>query len=254
LSGYLSFRKAVPAPWVWFGAKLKQIFPAYWIVTLGSFALVIFFGTKEASWPLFVSQMLGMGYFTHGWKLVNVVSWFISLILLCYLLAAVAWASGQPRWVLAIISGVCIGLLVQSVEVDLSRHVLAFALAGWIAITRARTGVIVVIAGIGLYSAGMLDMQLAYASIALALLAAGLCIPMQERPYVKAASARTYEFFLVHGVFLVAFAQLLPISPVANVTLALIAAVVAALLLRVTVVRLTCLFAARFPRARAEPY
>ena len=103
LSGYLAFQLDLNKPLVWFKRRLVQIFPAYWVVTIVSFALTLIAGSKDVTWSLFISQMLGTGFFTHGWELVNVVSWFVSLILLCYVIALVALFTGHVNSILILV-------------------------------------------------------------------------------------------------------------------------------------------------------
>jgi peptidoglycan/LPS O-acetylase OafA/YrhL len=235
LSGYLAFWGGLSSPWSWLRRRLEQLFPAYWIVTILSFGLTWFAGTKQISWSLFISQMLGTGYFTHGWDLVNVVSWFISLILLCYLVGAVAKFLKQVRLVLVAVVCLSAGFLFAKEEVDLSRHVLTFALAGLIAYGGMRPKKTFLMTTIFLLLSIFISMQFIYATLGLFLLAVALSWRAPESEPIRLASTYTYEFFLVHGLFLVAFARLMPISAIASVILAVgVAAVTAVLLHRMT--------------------
>jgi len=232
LSGYLAFRLDLNKPLVWFKRRLVQIFPAYWIVTIVSFALTLIAGSKYVTWSLFVSEMLGTGFFTHGWELVNVVSWFVSLILLCYVVALVAYVSGHAGPILIVVIGVCGGLLYAKGEIDLSRHVLTFAVAGLIAIKRTPAAMIAIMAAAGFAFSIFLSIQFVYMSLALVFLCLALVWKARGYPLTRMASAYTYEFFLVHGIFLVVFSRLISGSTVASVFFALCAAVVAAVVLR----------------------
>ena len=235
LSGYLALFWRGSNPWSWLKRRLEQLFPAYWIVTILGFGLTWFAGTKQISWPLFISQMLGTGYFTHGWDLVNVVSWFISLILLCYLVGAVAKFLKRARLVLLVVVCLSAGFLFAKEEVDMSRHVLTFALAGLIAYGGMRPKEIVLMIIICFLLSIFVSMQFIYATLGLSSLAVCLRWQAPESEPVRLASTYTYEFFLVHGVFLVAFTRLLPIPAMASVILAVgVAAVTAVLLHRMT--------------------
>lgn len=232
LSGYLAFRNELTKPLGWFNRRLAQIFPAYWLVTIGSFALTLIAGLKEVTWSLFISQMLGMGFFTHGWELVNVVSWFISLILLCYVLALLAFVSGYVVPLLLLVIGVCGWLLYTNGEVDLSRHVLTFTVAGLFAYKRTSAAVIAAVAATGVLLSVYSSVQFIYASLALMFLCFALVWKPQGYPWTRSASAYTYEFFLVHGIFLVVFAHLISGATVVSVLVALCSAMVAAVILR----------------------
>lgn len=235
LSGYLAFWCSLSGPWPWLRRRFEQLFPAYWIVTILSFGLTWFAGTKQISWPLFISQMLGTGYFTHGWDLVNVVSWFISLILLCYLVGAIAKFLKRVRLVLVAVVCLSAGFLFANEEVDLSRHVLTFALAGLIAYGGMTPKKTVLMAIVCLLLSISVSMQFIYATLGLSLLAVCLSWNAPEIEPVRRASRYTYDFFLVHGLFLVAFTRLLPIPAMASVLLAVgVAAVTAVLLHRMT--------------------
>lgn len=247
LSGYLAFQTRLSNPWPWFKRRLEQLFPAYWLVTILSFVLTLLAGTKQITWLLFISQMLGMGYFTHGWELVNVVSWFISLILLCYTIRAVAALFQRAKLVLLIVACVCSGLVITRAEVDLSRHILVFTLAGLVAYTGMPIKKIILTAVIGLIASSLVSLQFAYAALSLIVLAVSLSWKMPEHVYVRQVSVYTYEFFLVHGVFLVAFTHFMPDTPIVSVVCALGASSIAAVMLHKTVKRIygavaTCLW------------
>ncbi|MEJ5210999.1 MAG: acyltransferase family protein [Burkholderiales bacterium] len=232
LSGYLAFRGDQSRPWQWLKRRLEQLFPAYWVVTIAGFALTWLVGGKQISWSLFISQMLGTGYFTHGWALVNVVSWFISLILLCYLLAAVAKHSHRAQMVLGVAALISGGLLLAKAEVDLSRHVFTFALAGIIAIRGVTQLATVALVGILFTLALVASAQFAYAALSLSFLGVGLAWQAPASVMIRLASGYTYEFFLVHGLFLVAFTRLMPTPVIVSILLAVFVAAVAAFFLR----------------------
>ena len=247
LSGFLAFRIDVTKPLVWFKRRLVQIFPAYWLVTIASFALTLISGSKEVTWSLFISQMLGTGFFTHGWELVNVVSWFVSLILLCYVVALVAYLSGYVGPVLLVVIGLCGGLLYTKGEVDLSRHVLTFAVAGLIAYKQISAPVIAFVAVAGFALSVFSSIQFVYVSSALVFMCLALVWKARGYPLTRVASAYTYEFFLVHGILLVVLAQFMSGTPVPSVLVALCGAIVAAVMLRRFVVFLSTVLPVYIP-------
>ena len=83
VSGLLA-SAASGSPSSWLARRLQRVYPAYWLVMLLSFALVYATGYKTFTVSQFVSQMAGTGLFTHPGSLVNVPTWFISLLLTCY--------------------------------------------------------------------------------------------------------------------------------------------------------------------------
>jgi peptidoglycan/LPS O-acetylase OafA/YrhL len=232
ISGYLAFHTRDDAPGRWFLARLQQIFPAYWVAMLFSFLLTWAFQVKDFDTWQFASQMLGLGYFTHGWELVNVVSWFISLILLCYLIATLAKWLRSPSALLALASLVTWVLVFQEWEVDFSRHILAFSLAGLLRLNGGRVWLL----------APLLIVcppwpQFSYGAIALVLLS--LLTPWRGAlpALVKCVANHVYEFFLLHGIFLVGGIRLLPAHPLMGIALGIAASTVAAIGLKRLIVR-----------------
>jgi len=229
LSGYLAFLGGSGSAIGWLQKRLWQIYPAYWIATVAAFLLTWAAGTKHVDMWLFLSQMAGTGYFTHGWELVNVVSWFISLILFCYFIAFVGKWLGAPRLMLLFVAIITIILLASRSEIALSRHVLTFCVAGLIAQVRPRPAVMLVIIA-GLFSAALLWPQYFYAAITIALLALALVWRPSETRLTRVASGYVYEYFLVHGIFLVALARFMPnqklLSGVIAITFAIFSAII----------------------------
>jgi peptidoglycan/LPS O-acetylase OafA/YrhL len=231
LSGYLAFLgKATPAT-VWLKKRLWQIYPAYWIATVAAFLLTWVAGTKRVDVWLFLSQMAGTGYFTHGWELVNVVSWFISLILLCYAIAFVGKWLGAPRLMLVFVAIIALVLLATRSEVALSRHVLTFCVAGLIAQACPRPAMMLAIVA-SLFSAALLWPQSFYAAFSIALLALALAWKASETKLTRVSRGYVYEYFLVHGIFLVALARFVPRQKLLSGTIAITFAIVAAIILK----------------------
>jgi len=230
ISGYLAFHGKDAAPGRWLLARLQQIFPAYWVAMLFSFMVTWVFHVKTFTFAQFVSQMLGLGYFTHGWELVNVVSWFISLILLCYLIAALAKWLRRPTAILGMASLVAWGLVYLQWEVDLSRHVLAFTLAGLLCLHAPRAPLV--------WAAALLLIacppwpQFSYAALAILLLFLFSTWHPPLLPVIQAMSNHVYEYFLLHGIFLVGGIRLLPAQPVLGVFLGIAASFVGAVVLK----------------------
>jgi peptidoglycan/LPS O-acetylase OafA/YrhL len=215
-------------PATWMAARLLRLFPAYWAATLLAFALALAIG-RPVTAGLFSSQMLGLGYFTHGMDLVNVVSWFISLILLCYALTALARLSRWPRLGMAVFSVGALALILSGVETVLARHVLTFTVAAVIAASGGPR--LALVAGAIVALAAVLQPGLLVASVALILLwlfQAWVRLPVTA---VEVMAAYTYEYFLLHGLFLQAGARL--VAPSATgLMLGLLASVPAVMLLK----------------------
>ena len=231
LSGYLAFQsgKQSASASAWLQKRLWQIYPAYWIATLAAFALTWIAGVKRFDTWLFLSQMLGTGYFTHGWELVNVVSWFISLILLCYVIAFVGKWLARPQLTLACAAVIAFALLATHTEAAISRHVLTFCIAGLVAQARPRPGAMFALV-VGLFGATWFWPLIFYAAFGLGMLAVARGWQAHATWMTRIMSPYVYEYFLVHGIFLAALAHFLPgpklLSAAVAVALAMLAAVI----------------------------
>lgn len=240
LSGYLAFLSNSAPATVWLKKRLLQIYPAYWIATVAAFLLTWAVGAKRIDWWLFLSQMVGTGYFTHGWELVNVVSWFISLILLCYVIAFFGKWLGGPRLLLALAAIIALALLATHSEAALSRHVLTFCVAALVAqISPRPTAMLVIVAS--LIGVSLLLPQSFYAAASIALLALALALRATETRLSRIASSYVYEFFLVHGIFLVALARFVPQPKLLSAAIAVVLAIAAAVILKKLTERLVAL-------------
>jgi peptidoglycan/LPS O-acetylase OafA/YrhL len=222
-------------PGRWLMARVAKIYPAYWLATLFAFVLALAIGRPVTAW-LFVSQMAGTGFFTHGWDLVNVVSWFISLILLCYVLAAVGRFSANPAGVMAIIGGIAVVLVAFQLEISLSRHIIVFAAAAAIrAGGRPR-----LLLGVAILMIPLLAVQpsFVYAIVALPALWVFRERVNIDSAFVTILAGYVYEFFLLHGIFLAGAAALTASAPLA-IALGIGCAMPAAVLLKHTVIWLS---------------
>jgi peptidoglycan/LPS O-acetylase OafA/YrhL len=191
-------------PGDWIIARLIRLYPAYWAATLFAFALALMLG-RPITAGLFVSQMLGLGYFTHGMALVNVVSWFISLILLCYALAAAARLTPRPRLCMAAFALAALMPAASGVETVLARHVLTFAAAAALAEAGAGAGRPWLTLAVG---AALIIVAV---TVAPALLVSGTALILirlfemriwPSAAFVETTAAYVYEYFLLHGLFL----------------------------------------------------
>lgn len=233
ISGLLAFAAQPSHIGLWLKKRLLRIFPAYWIVTVFAFLLVLIWPSKPVTGGLFVSQMLGLGFFTHGWALVNIVSWFVSLILLCYVLSALGWYLRAPRvfwWVIAIVTA-C--LVASRTEVDLSRHVLAFGLGALVALGGIRYllwSLAAALIAVGVRA----DPQFFYGGFALLLILISSHGWIKDAALTRRCSAYGYEYFLIHGICLVGAYRLFQ-----NPVIALIVAGIAAFFGAVVLQRIT---------------
>lgn len=205
IAGYLAFRSRKPTTaWAW--DRLLRLYPAFWLATLAGYAATWATGYKPLSLKLFVAQMSGLAYFVTDRGLVNHATWFVSLILACYAWAWLAKISRLPRPMLVI--GVAIGLAVML----LTRYRAAGA------------------------SAALFCLVGQWALL-------GAPVPQALSPrWLRVIADHVYEYFLVHGIFMVGAAMLFPNHRgLAALTLGVVGGVVGAVVLRqVTLLLLRC--------------
>ncbi len=219
----------------WAFDRARRLFPAYWVVTLALFAANAVTSYKPATPSLFVSQMLGLGYFTHGGEhLINVPSWFLSLILTCYAIAAVVRVAPGCRPVMVGWLAVIIVMVAFRVQTDFTRQILAFvcgmsvaAFAVPAAPPAFRAALIMLLAGVP-----WLWPDLGYAAWAVAALIVAAAAPWPDGRIVSFVADHSYEMFLVHGPIVVFFVRMMRVPLVWALGLALIVTVMTAVSLR----------------------
>lgn len=231
VSGLLAMNdRRAPAGWLW--KRLQRLFPPYWLAMLFAFAVTDVTGRKSFDVYQFTSQMLGLGYFTHGWDLVNQVTWFISLILLCYALAFIAKLFSRPGVVMALLSAIFLTLVLLGAEVDLSQHILAFCLAGTaICLPKAFRRVFIVGSAMVLFVLVLKTRHAAFATVSLFLTGLLYTSPIGNLALFRLVGGGLYEYFLVHGIFFVGAGQFIR-SPVLVVACGLAGSIIGAVALR----------------------
>lgn len=202
ISGFLSSLSVPSSRLNWVKRRLLVIFPAYWVVTAGAFALALITPYKHISIGLFLSQMMGTGYFTHGWELVNVVSWFVTLILTCYLLSLIGWSIPFRNTYWIIVAVLAIVLFASRVEVPFSRHILAYAGGVLFAANVKWRTVLAGLFGCAMIAGVSLDPQFFYAGASGILVAMALANYVPVLPWAEWVNKYSYEYFLVHGILL----------------------------------------------------
>lgn len=227
ITGHFAMQGSAP-PWRWLQQRLVRLYPMLWLVLPVAFAAAIAMGRKVSLFQ-FVSQMLGLGYFTHGFELVDGPTWFVSLLLLCYAIVFVARLLQRPRAVFALALAVSAWLLLSRTEVALSRHVVAFSVAALAASCLARPVLALLGAVLLLALPAVQQMSPVIPAFALASLALALLVPVTHPRAIEMAASYVYPYFLVHGPILVAATSFL--RPAPAIVLALPAAVVASLVL-----------------------
>lgn len=205
LSGALIGRDDRPAI-EWLVARLKKIYPAYWIATLFAFVATAASGYKSVTIVQLIWQMSGIGLY-YSEDLINVATWFIGLLLTLYFSVFLARLT---RYSDSILQGIAIGsagLVLLHSSSGFFGHSLAFY-GGLLAFrTRVPWKSLVALA---IPSAVLAGADLVFLSIAIVWSLLALSLAMQRLPAATAWVSRySYEFYLCHGIFLVGSLKLL---------------------------------------------
>ncbi len=234
LSGFLS-AKTSRKPLTWLHERMKFLFPPFWIVTIAGFLLASVTATKSFDTWQVVSQLSGMGYFTHGGHMVNVATWFMSPLILLFLAATLARLISPTIVTLVLVSGLaCVALLKAPADATVYCHAVTFFGAFAVALVREkyRTVATMVMAGFMILLA-CFQSELRYAELASLLLLLALQVE-HEVPFCNYFSQISYEWFLVHGLCLATICHLTT-SPLTIAIVGVSLSVVAAIALQRTV-------------------
>jgi peptidoglycan/LPS O-acetylase OafA/YrhL len=257
VAGTLAAQPAALAlsPWQWLRRRAARILPAYWIVLTVSFLLAALAHYKPITPALLLAQFTAVApFFYDTSRLVNQSTWFVGLILLCYVLFFLARILRVPRLglLIALVLAACAVVHGQG-QNHLAVQVLTFCLAAYLTLlapapaTPARraarawpilaTGaafllaaaVLVCTARPGSHTQPVLPGVPGLPGVCLLALGLVLAGAPTEPRVLRVPAGLVYEYFLVHGIFFVAAARAFPAHPIAaGVLLAVPAATLAA--------------------------
>jgi peptidoglycan/LPS O-acetylase OafA/YrhL len=189
------------SPEEWLFKRLKALLPAYWIVLAPTFLAAWVIGYKSFDAWQVISQFLGLGFFTHGDQLVNVTTWFVSAILLLYVVAYLAKRIGEIAVITtAVVLAFAISDGMQIPTLRWMSYCSVFLAAYLLPHNPRYLPLVSVVVGcvyLGLYL-GLNNGNLRYAGIAFFAFAAVSLWRLPWKPIEPFANV-TYEWFLVHG-------------------------------------------------------
>ena len=199
LSGALIGRDDRPAI-EWLVARLKKIYPAYWIATLFAFVATAASGYKSVTIVQLLWQMSGIGLY-YSEDLINAATWFIGLLLTLYFSVFLARLT---RYSDSILQGIAIGsagLVLLHSSSGFFGHCLAFygGLLAFRTLVPVRSLLALAIPSAVLSGA---DREFLCIATVWSLLAASLAIRKVPKA-IGWISKYSYEFYLCHGIFLV---------------------------------------------------
>jgi peptidoglycan/LPS O-acetylase OafA/YrhL len=230
------------SPSEWFATRLSHVLPPYWIALVLSFSLTALFGYKNFGFSQLLLQFAGLGVLVPPASLVNVATWFISLLLLCHTIVFLARLTRYTMPIMCVLGISCMVLIYRGLYPLLADHILTFFVAfsifrsNMLDKRKALFGAAVVF---GL--ACPIDIRLAYTAVSLFLLALSMAIIISNRAITFLALI-SYEYYLLHGIFVVGAHQFFARWPVPAIFASCISTIAAAWLLQQLVIGLRRLY------------
>lgn len=225
LSGYLSLNSSRRSPKNWLIQRLIKIFIPYMVAAAAIITANYVYEYKPVSPGLVVATLLGIAYYTHPGQLIGVHTWFITLILQCYV------ASALIRWDRRILPVVAACVFLMSGQDKFSGCRAAY-FVGCLAATRPSPWTWL---GLALACGGLEYFDLAefrYASYGAGAMFLASTARSSSPKIMQWARGLSYEVFLIHGAVLLGLSRTLHFPLAANLTLGTAAVVVAALALK----------------------
>lgn len=200
LAGYFAARSHRPAG-LWFRDRLQTLFPPFWLVTILGFFVAAVTGYKPFDTYQVFCQLAGLGYLTHGERMVSVATWFMTPLLLLY---TVALLSRLTRPLPASIFAMAVCGLLSVCRQDHWATVLCHAftfesafLVGTLAVTRQVRSAC--LASLVLICLTVVQPEHRYGALSL-LAFAGFSPVKQALAAASRFAAVAYEWFLVHSL------------------------------------------------------
>jgi peptidoglycan/LPS O-acetylase OafA/YrhL len=235
VSGRLSMTGS-KTPVAWLLERGRRLYPPYFIVMCVSFALTWASDYKTFGPGQVVSQMLMLGLFTHPGNLVNVPTWFMSLLLIGYLAIFLVRLSGRPTAMIWVAVGLVLGVNALTGQRWPWFELSTFFLAAGLGTVQVHRAVATLLMAALLLVLARWSIPLAYSSVVLALLTiTGL---VKRLPLVLSVSTQyIYGYYLVHGIMLAGCLVVFHAHPVPAVFVAIVAAAQLSVLLRMVTER-----------------
>jgi peptidoglycan/LPS O-acetylase OafA/YrhL len=230
LSGFLALHASRDGPGRWLARRLNKILLPYWVclaVVLTANAVI---GYKPMSLELIVAEFACVAYFLDPAGMICVPYWFLSLLLVCYAMAAaVRW----KRFLLPLCFALT--LMLPRFPLPFAFHTLSFLVGVTVALAPKR-GIAEGVLGLACLAAtATVDVRFAYPlGATVGLLAARLPLGYSSNR-LAAISRGTYEFYLVHGPIFLGLAHFAQVPWLANLAVGTVLATAAAWLLHVVV-------------------
>ena len=199
ISGALIARDRRP-PTDWLLARFTKIYPAYWMATFLAFGAAAVSGYKQVSILQFCWQLSGLGlYFLED--LINVATWFIGLLVALYLSVFLARMASRPHAPIQLLAIAATVLVLFDCDAGYFAYCLVFYGALLAFMTEWPAKSLLVLAAPCFVLSGL---RYEFLSVSLVWVLLAVSLSIQTLPAVASWIAKySYEFYLVHGIFLV---------------------------------------------------
>ncbi len=220
-------------PLQWLYQRLMRLYPPYWLAMIGCFFAAWASRYKQFDFYQVLSQMLGTGLFTHPQNLINVPTWFISLILVCYLGLFLVRLTRWPRLVNYLVVALIIVWSSASGFMWPWYHLIGFFTTSSVVVGFSECRRAYGFLAIGIVFMGLTCWSHDFAYTGISLLSIGVALKAPTlSPVFSRIADYCYEYYLVHGVALILAISALRSHPVAAVVCGVLLALLGAILLK----------------------
>lgn len=202
LAGYFASASS-RSPGQWLNDRLAQLFPAFWLLTLAGFLVAAVTGFKPFDTFQVACQLAGIGYLTHGERMVNVATWFMTPLLFLYLTAFVSRRVGAaPMSLLLCFAFAVAALILNDHAAVVMCHAATFQAAfllGTTSLTHQKSRAVQLSVALGVLT--VFQPEFRYATVSMlgfALMSACWYRLLLAERFTRVA----YEWFLVHSLCL----------------------------------------------------
>lgn len=199
ISGALIARDHRP-PTDWLLARFTKIYPAYWMATFLAFGAAAVSGYKQVSLVQFGWQLSGLGlYFLED--LINVATWFIGLLVALYLSVFLARMASRPQKPIQLLAIAASVLVLFDCDAGYFAYCLVFYGALLAFMTELPAKSLLLLAAPCFVLSGL---RYEFLSVGLVWILLAVSLSIETLPGVVSWIAKySYEFYLLHGIFLV---------------------------------------------------
>ncbi len=230
ISGFLASQSQRP-PVAWLQQRLLRLMPAYWIAIAASFLMAAVVGHKSFDAAQVFSQFAGLGFWTHREEMINSPTWFVSVLLVCYLSTFLTRIARAPQTLSLLAFVVLCTLVIVSEKPWLIVHFITYTAGSILGTRRAQVLTMLALTPMFLTAAFLDHPDFLSPALTLLVVAVGLLIHRVPH-WIGMLANYSYEYYLVHGVFLYGAIRVLHAAPLLALAVGIATAAVAAVALQ----------------------